>query len=132
MQFGVLFKICCKPCFDPPTELYQEPQQRELHASKCHLALQAPSRNPKSHNIPLCQALRAKCPNSRVSGSKNHSEYGFWDLKPYYLGTRTLWEVSGGGSNISAPVHGPSHTCFHLPKILLHPLPRTHTLNSKP
>ena len=28
---------------------------------------------------------------SRVSRSKNHSEYGFGDLKPYYLGTRTLW-----------------------------------------
>ena len=36
------------------------------------------------------------CPNSRVSRSRNHSEYGFGDLKPYYLGTRTLW-VSGLG-----------------------------------
>ena len=32
-----------------------------------------------------------KCPNSRVSRSKNHSEYGFGDLKPYNLGTRTRW-----------------------------------------
>ena len=34
----------------------------------------------------------SKYPNSRVSGTKNHSEYGFWDLKPYYLGTWTLWD----------------------------------------
>ena len=33
----------------------------------------------------------SKYPNSRVSGTKNHSEYGFWNLKPYYLGTWTLW-----------------------------------------
>ena len=32
----------------------------------------------------------SKYPNSRVSGTKSHSEYGFWDLKPYYLGTCTL------------------------------------------
>ena len=40
----------------------------------------------------------SKHPNSRVSGTKNHSEYGFWDLKPYYLGTWTLWgSFSWGG-----------------------------------
>ena len=26
-----------------------------------------------------------KYPKSRVSRSKNHSEYDFWDLKPYSL-----------------------------------------------
>ena len=33
----------------------------------------------------------SKCPDSRVSGPKSHSKYGFWDLTPYYVGTRTLW-----------------------------------------
>ena len=33
------------------------------------------------------EPLGSKYPNSRVSRSKNHSEYGFWDLEPYYLGT---------------------------------------------
>ena len=39
------------------------------------------------------EPLGSKYPNSRVSRSKNHSEYGFWDLKPYYLGTWTLWVI---------------------------------------
>ena len=34
----------------------------------------------------------------RVSRSKNHSEYGFWDLEPYYLG---LGPSGLGGSGIS-------------------------------
>ena len=37
------------------------------------------------------EEIRSKYPNSRVSRPQNHSEYGFWDLKPFCLGTRTLW-----------------------------------------
>ena len=40
---------------------------------------------------PWVVMVRSKYPNSRVSRSQDHSEYGFWDLKPYYLGTQTLW-----------------------------------------
>ena len=35
----------------------------------------------------------SKYSNSRVSRSKNHSEYGLWDLNPCYLGTWTFWEI---------------------------------------
>ena len=33
----------------------------------------------------------SKYPSSRVLGSKIHTLNGFWSLKPYYLGTWTLW-----------------------------------------
>ena len=33
----------------------------------------------------------SKYPNSRVLGPKIHTLNGFWTLKPYYLGTWTLW-----------------------------------------
>ena len=36
----------------------------------------------------------SKHPNSRVSGSKNHSEYGFWDLKPY------IWVLGPSGASM--------------------------------
>ena len=40
------------------------------------------------------QAWFPKGPSAQIvgfQGPKNHSVYGFGDLKPYYLGTRTLW-----------------------------------------
>ena len=38
--------------------------------------------------------LNPKQPTFVRTYSKTHSEYGFWDLKPYYLGTWTLWVMS--------------------------------------
>ena len=35
----------------------------------------------------------SKYPNSRVLGPKVHTLNGFWTLKPYYLGTWTLWAI---------------------------------------
>ena len=43
--------------------------------------------------LPTIRPRGSKYPNSRVLGPKNHWEYGFWDLKPCYLGTWTLWET---------------------------------------
>ena len=40
----------------------------------------------------MANPKESKYPNRRVSRTKNHSEYVFWDLKPYYLDTWTLWE----------------------------------------
>ena len=40
------------------------------------------------YNIPR----GSKYPNSRVLGPKIHTLNGFWTLKPYYLGTWTLWD----------------------------------------
>ena len=85
-----------------------------------------------------------KDPTSRVLGPKNHSEYRFWDLKPYYLGTWTLWAMHIAASDPKGPNLNPkaltSETVKGLqaPKLSeflkflnsLNPVP--YTLNPKP
>ena len=43
-------------------------------------------------------------PNSRVLGPKIHTLNGFWTLKPYYLGTWTLWVNNPYTSVLEVPL----------------------------
>ena len=54
------------------------------------------------------RAFNPKGPSAQIigfQGPKTHSEYGFGDLKPYYLGTRTHWvkKIRGLGSEPRGP-----------------------------
>ena len=55
---------------------------------------------------------RSKYPNSRVLGPKLHTLNGFGSLKPYYLGTWTLWADpkltrNRGAVTPEAAIHNP-------------------------
>ena len=68
------------PKFEKTAMLGSEPEPRKITSETLDLK-------------PKPRGSKSKYPNSRVSGTKNHSEHGFWDLKPCYLGTWTLWET---------------------------------------
>ena len=51
----------------------------------CNTALTVPNRSPKG---PSTQIVG-------FQGPKTTQSMDFWDLKPHYLGARTLWEVFG-------------------------------------
>ena len=66
-----------------------------LDISGDHAAFSSKSQGFWEPRVGICwfSLGRRKGPSTQIVGfqSKDHLEYAFWDLKPYYLGTWTLW-----------------------------------------